>query len=98
MKENKTGERKTPASLDREIWRLLWPLLLLTLVSRIGLAFEGVLVSVNNADELTVSGICAPYITIITTINFGLGIAANSLTGRLKGEALWDSCCRSATR
>lgn len=98
MKENKTGERKTPASLDREIWRLLWPLLLLTLVSRIGLAFEGVLVSVNNADELTVSGICAPYITIITTINFGLGIAANSLTGRLKGEALWDSCCRRATR
>lgn len=98
MKQKLSGQGSRPASLDREIWRLLWPLLLLTLVSRIGLAFEGILVSVNNADELTVSGICAPYITITTTINFGLGIAANSLTGRLKGEGLWDNCCRRATR
>lgn len=98
MNQKLSAERLRSGSLDKEIWRLLWPLLLLTLVSRIGIAFEGVLVSVNNADELAVASICAPYITITTTINFGLGIAANSLTGRLKGDGLWDSCCRRATR
>lgn len=69
-------------SIDREIWRLLWPVLLLTLAQKLGSAFEGILVSVNSSQELAVMGICGPYITIITTVSYGLGIAANAATGR----------------
>ena len=47
-------------SIDREIWELLWPLLVLTAIQRLGSMFEGVLVSVNSTDELTIVSLCAP--------------------------------------
>ena len=56
----------TEQSIDREIWELLWPLLVLTAIQRLGSMFEGVLVSVNSTDELTIISLCAPYINLIS--------------------------------
>ena len=64
----------TEQSIDREIWGLLWPLLILTAIQRLGSMFEGVLVSVNSTDELTITSFCAPYINLISTISYGIGI------------------------
>lgn len=80
-------------SIDREIWELLWPLLILTAVQRFGSMFEGILVSVNSTDELTITSLCAPYINLISTISYGMGIGANALVSRLSKENLWEGCC-----
>lgn len=82
------------ASIDREIWGLLWPLLMLTAIQRLGTMFEGILVSVNSTDELTITSMCAPYISLISTISYGIGIATNAFVSRLTAENLWDCCCR----
>ncbi len=84
--------------LDKKIWQMLWPILLMTLVQKFGNLFEGVLVSVNSTEELTVTSICSPYITLITTISYGLGIAVNSMTGQLDGKGLWQKCWKNATK
>lgn len=86
------------SSIDREIWALLWPVMLLTLAQKFGSAFEGILVSVNNPVELTVTGICGPYITLITTVSYGLGIAINAMTGRAVGEGLFAASSRRYAR
>ena len=88
----------TEQSIDREIWGLLWPLLVLTAIQRLGSMFEGVLVSVNSTDELTIISLCAPYINLISTISYGLGIGANAMVSRLSKENLWDSCCHRVAR
>ena len=80
-------------SIDREIWELLWPLLVLTAIQRLGSMFEGILVSVNSTDELAIVSLCAPYINLISTISYGLGIGTNAMVSRLSKENLWDSCC-----
>ena len=80
-------------SIDREIWELLWPLLVLTAIQRLGSMFEGILVSVNSTDELTIISLCAPYINLISTISYGLGIGANAMISRLSKENRWNSCC-----
>ena len=85
-------------SIDREIWGLLWPLLMLTAVQRLGAMFEGILVSVNSTDELTVTSMCSPYISLISTISYGIGIATNAFVGRLTAENLWEDCCRRLAR
>ena len=85
-------------SIDREIWRLLWPVLLLTLAQKLGSAFEGILVSVNSSQELAVMGICGPYITIITTVSYGLGIAANAATGRAYADRSWEASYKACVR
>lgn len=83
-------------SLDANIWSLLWPLLVLTVIQRIGNTFEGVLVSVNSTEELSIMGICSPYITLITTVSYGMGIAANSLVSSLCSDGVWAGCWRRA--
>lgn len=90
--------KKEKRELDIQIWQMLWPIVLLTLVQKLGSAFEGILVSVNHAEELTVISICSPYITLISTVSYGLGIAINSMTGQFAGKGLWESCCRRAIR
>ena len=80
---------------DREIWKLLWPVLLLTLAQKLGSAFEGVIVSVNSSDELMTMGICGPYITLITTVSYGIGIAVNSAVGRACAGGSWETSYRS---
>lgn len=85
-------------SLNGEIWHLLWPVLLLTLVQKLGTAFEGVLVSISNSKELTVISLCSPYISLITTVSYGLGIGMNAMTGRAVGEGFWASGRRQAER
>lgn len=77
-------------TLDREIWSLLWPILLLTLVQKLGSAFEGLLVSINNSNDLTIISLCGPYITFITTVSYGLGIAVNAMTARAIGSGQWN--------
>ena len=79
--------------IDREIWELLWPLLVLTAIQRLGSMFEGVLVSVNSTDELTIISLCAPYINLFSTISYGMGIGTNAMVSRLSKENLWDGCC-----
>lgn len=81
-------------SIDQEIWGLLWPLLMLTAIQRLGTMFEGILVSVNSTDELTVTSICTPYISLISTVSFGIGIAANAFVSKLTAGDLWEGCCR----
>ena len=88
----------TEQSIDREIWELLWPLLVLTAIQRLGSMFEGVLVSVNSTDELTIISLCAPYINLISTISYGLGIGTNAMVSRLSKENLWDGCCHRVAR
>lgn len=88
----------TNRSLDSAIWSLLWPMLVLTVIQRIGNTFEGVLVSVNSTQELTIMSICSPYITLITTVSYGMGIAANALVSRLYSDGLWDGCWRRAAK
>ena len=85
-------------SVDLEIWGLLWPLLVLTAIQRLGTMFEGVLVSVNSTDELTITSMCAPYINLISTISFGIGIATNAFVSKLAAGNLWESCCRKMAR
>ena len=85
-------------SLDAEIWHLLWPVLLLTLAQKLGTAFEGILVSVNSSEELTVIGLCSPYISLITTVSYGLGIGINAMTGRAAGAGFWEPCRREAEK
>lgn len=85
-------------SIDWEIWELLWPLLVLTTIQRLGSMFEGVLVSVNSTDELTIVSLCAPYINLISTISYGMGIGTNAMVSRLSKENLWDSCCHRITK
>ncbi len=85
-------------NIDREIWRLLWPVLLLTVAQKLGSAFEGVLVSVNSTNELAVMGVCGPYITIITTVSYGLGIAANAAMGRAYSDGSWEASYRRYIR
>ena len=80
-------------SIDREIWELLWPLLILTAVQRLGSMFEGILVSVNSTDELTITSMCSPYINLTSTISYGMGIGANAFISRLSKENLWNGCC-----
>ena len=46
----------------KEIWKLAYPVALLTLMQRIGSIFEGILLSVHSTEELTISSICGPYI------------------------------------
>lgn len=75
-----------------EIWQLLWPILLLSLVQKFGGVFEGILVSVNSSDELTIMGLCSPYISLITTASYGLGIGVNSMIGRASGDGTWEHC------
>ena len=82
-------------SIDREIWRLLWPVLLLTLAQKLGSAFEGILVSVNSSQELAVMGICGPF---ITTVSYGLGIAANAATGRAYADRSWEASHKACVR
>lgn len=90
--------KKEKRELDIQIWQMLWPIVLLTLVQKLGSAFEGILVSVNHAEELTVISICSPYITLINTVSYGLGIAINSMTGQFVGKGLWEECHRRAIR
>lgn len=85
-------------SLDAEIWHLLWPVLLLTLAQKLGTAFEGILVSVNSTEELTVIGLCSPYISLITTVSYGLGIGINAMTGRAAGAGFWEPCRKPAEK
>ncbi len=85
-------------SLNSEIWHLLWPVLLLTLAQKLGAAFEGVLVSVNNPDELTVIGICHPYTNLITTVSHGFSIGINAMVGRAVGGGYWNSCRKKAEK
>ena len=75
-----------------------WPVLLLTLAQKLGSAFEGILVSVNSSQELAVMGICGPYITIITTVSYGLGIAANAATGRAYADRSWEASHKACVR
>lgn len=74
---------------NRTIWRLLYPVLLLTLAQKTGSIFEGILVSIHSSKELTITSICGPYITIITTVSYGLGIAVNVMTARVSGSQEW---------
>lgn len=92
MSGNRIQVHREP-SIDREIWGLLWPLLVLTAVQRFGSMFEGILVSVNSTDELTITSLCTPYINLISTISYGMGIGANALVSRLAKENLWEGCC-----
>lgn len=85
-------------SIDQEIWGLLWPLLMLTAIQRLGTMFEGILVSVNSTDELTITSMCSPYISLISTISFGIGIAANAFVSKLTAGSLWEGCCRRMAR
>lgn len=85
-------------NLDREIWQLLWPILLLTLAQKIGNVFEGILVSVNSSDELTIMGLCSPYISLITTASYGLGIGVNAMIGQASGDGTWSHCRRQMER
>lgn len=73
----------------RTIWRLLYPVILLTFAQKAGSIFEGILVSIHSSRELTVTSICGPYITIITTVSYGLGIAVNVITARVSGDKVW---------
>lgn len=85
-------------SVDREIWELLWPLLVLTAIQRLGSMFEGVLVSVNSTDELTITSMCTPYINLISTISYGIGIGTNAFVSKLTAGNLWEGCCRRMAR
>lgn len=85
-------------SIDQEIWGLLWPLLVLTAIQRLGTMFEGVLVSVNSTDELTITSMCAPYINLISTISYGIGIGTNAFVSKLTAGNLWEGCCRRMAR
>lgn len=82
--------REERRALDREIWELLWPVLLLTLVQRLGSAFEGVLVSVNSANDLTITSLCSPYISLTTTVGYGLGVGVNTVVGHSAGQGQWQ--------
>lgn len=97
MSTNETLIRKE-LSIDQEIWGLLWPLLMLTAIQRLGTMFEGILVSVNSTDELTITSMCSPYISLISTISFGIGIAANAFVSKLTAGNLWEGCCRRMAR
>ena len=82
---------------DKKIWHLLWPILLMNLTQRFGNLFEGVLVSVNSTDELTITSLCSPYIMLIGNVSYGLGIAVNAMTGQLDRDGMWQKCWRRAT-
>ena len=85
-------------SIDWEIWGLLWPLLVLTAIQRLGTMFEGILVSVNSTDELTITSMCAPFINLIATISYGIGIGTNAFVSKLTAGDLWEGCCRRMAR
>ena len=67
----------------KEIWKLAYPVALLTLMQRIGSIFEGILLSVHSTEELTISSICGPYISIITTVSYGLAISVNVVMAKI---------------
>lgn len=67
----------------KEIWKLAYPVALLTLTQRIGSIFEGILLSVHSTEELTISSICGPYISIITTVSYGLAISVNVVMAKI---------------
>lgn len=80
---------------NREIWKLMYPVMLLTLAQKAGSVFEGILVSINNSRELTVTSVCGPYISIITTVSYGLGIAVQVMTARINGKQDWKDAGRA---
>lgn len=67
----------------KEIWKLAYPVALLTLMQRISSIFEGILLSVHSTEELTISSICGPYISIITTVSYGLAISVNVVMAKI---------------
>ena len=77
------------STLSSEIWNILWPVILITIVKKLGAGFEGILVSANSAEELAITSICEPYTKMLTTISYGLGIAMNSIIGRASRDGVW---------
>ena len=67
----------------KEIWKLAYPVALLTLAQRMGSIFEGILLSVHSTKELIISAICGPYISIITTVSYGLAISVNVIMAKV---------------
>lgn len=67
----------------KEIWNLAYPVALLTLAQRMGSIFEGILLSVHSTEELTIASICSPYISIITTVSYGLAISVNVIMAKV---------------
>ena len=76
-------------TLSGEIWDILWPIILITIVKKLGAGFEGILVSAKSAEELAITSICEPYTKMLTTISYGLGIAMNSIIGRASRDGVW---------
>ena len=71
----------------KEIWNLAYPVALLTLTQRMGSIFEGILLSVHSTEELTISSICSPYISIITTVSYGLAISVNVIMAKISKDS-----------
>lgn len=80
----------------RVIWRLAWPVLLLSLVERLAGMYEGVLVSVSNPDDLAAMSLAAPYYSLLTTVGAGMAIGVNAVVGSMNGAGQWRIAGRSA--
>ncbi|MDL2257759.1 hypothetical protein LJC42_01185 [Eubacteriales bacterium OttesenSCG-928-K08] len=82
---------------NRAIWKLIWPVLLLSVIERIAGMYEGVLVSVNSSSELLIVSLCSPYSSLIVTVGYGLSIGINATIGALVGKNEWPRTGRAAT-
>lgn len=85
-------------SANRAIWKLTWPVLLLSIIERLAGMYEGVLVSVNNTSQLLVISLCAPYHSLIVTVGYGLSIGINAAIGALVGKGEFQSVGKAAVR
>ena len=61
-------------------------------MQRIGSIFEGILLSVHSTEELTISSICGPYISIITTVSYGLAISVNVVMAKYFKNRIEKGC------
>ncbi|MDL2217596.1 hypothetical protein LJC27_02950 [Christensenellaceae bacterium OttesenSCG-928-M15] len=84
--------------LNRIIWRLAWPIVLLSIIERLAGIYEGLLVSVNSTAELLIISLCSPYHSLIVTVGYGLSIGINAVVGTLLGKGEWQGTGRTATK
>ncbi len=68
------------------IWRLSYPLIILTFIQKIAGIFEGTIVSLNSTTDLAVLSLCSPFISLITIVGYGIGIGFSATVGKIAGE------------
>jgi len=82
----------------KSIWKLTWPVLLLSFVERLAGMYEGVLLSISNPQDLAVINLCSPYYALLTTVASGLAIGINAAAGSMVGTGEWQTDGRNAVK